>query len=69
MNLNIDNSRSYATEERLDRALRQYGLDRVSSLTVRNRDGRWTAVFTRDRLRMADVALIAPAQRGFMVVS
>jgi len=41
----IDESKSYATEANLMKALVKYGLDKENPLVVRNKEGRWTAVF------------------------
>lgn len=43
--MNIDKSKSYATEENLMVALKKFGLDVCRPLVVRNREGRWTAIF------------------------
>lgn len=43
--MNIDTARSYATEANLIAALKKVGLDECRPLIVRNRAGRWTAVF------------------------
>lgn len=42
---NIDTAKSYATEKNLMDALKRLGLDDQKPLVVRNRAGRWTAVF------------------------
>jgi hypothetical protein len=42
---NIDTAKSYATEANLMTALKKLGLDDQNPLVVRNREGRWTAVF------------------------
>jgi hypothetical protein len=43
--MNIDTAKSYATEENLMKALKKVGLDEMNPLVVRNRQGRYTAVF------------------------
>jgi hypothetical protein len=42
---NIDTCRSYATEDNLMQALTKYDLIECRPLVVRNREGRFTAVF------------------------
>lgn len=46
MPMNIDDSRSYATEEALHKAIRKYFGDDVRYLVVCNRAGRFTAIFS-----------------------
>jgi hypothetical protein len=43
--MNIDNAKSYATEENLMKALTKLGFAEDRPLIVRNREGRYTAVF------------------------
>lgn len=43
--MSIDKSKSYATEANLMAALEKVGLDKCRPIIVRNRAGRWTAVF------------------------
>ena len=51
--ITLENSRSYATEANLDRALAKSGLDNVTMghdipcryIKARNTEGRWTAIF------------------------
>lgn len=43
--LNIDTCKSYATEDNLMKALKKLGFDQDRPLIVRNREGRFTAVF------------------------
>lgn len=43
--MTIDTAKSYATEANLLAALEKLGLDKLRPLIVRNREGRWTAVF------------------------
>lgn len=59
----IDNSRSYATEERLIRALEQQGFRNERHIIVRNREGRWTAIFPGSNNHPAQYA-----HAGFMVM-
>lgn len=42
---NIDTAKSYATEENLSKALAKLGLSEKSHIVVRNRAGRFTAIF------------------------
>lgn len=42
---NIDTATSYATEDNLRKALDRKGLANYRPLVVRNRAGRWTAIF------------------------
>lgn len=46
MDMNIDNSHSYATEANLVAALKRLCLDMYKPLIVRNRKGRFTAIFS-----------------------
>ena len=68
--ISIDESRSYATEANLLTALKRLGFDTCRPIIVRNRDGRWTAVFglhvsgagaTGDVMRFA--------RHGFMTIN
>jgi len=43
--MNIDTCKSYATEENLMKALVKHGFEKDYPLIVRNREGRFTAVF------------------------
>lgn len=43
--LNIDESKSYATEANLLKALAKVGLSNTKFMVVRNRAGRYTAIF------------------------
>lgn len=63
--LNIDTSRSYATEAQLVRALEKRGLGKLFPLIVRNREGRWTAVFGVSNLQ-GNITLCA--RQGFMTI-
>jgi len=44
--MNIDTAKSYATEENLMKALAKLGLAELRPMVVRNREGRWTAIFS-----------------------
>jgi hypothetical protein len=46
MNMSIDTSKSYATEKNLMKALTKLGLAGRHPMVVRNREGRWTAIFS-----------------------
>lgn len=43
---NIDTAKSYATEENLMKALKKLGFDAYRPMVVRNREGRYTAIFS-----------------------
>lgn len=68
--LNIDTCRSYATEANLMKALEKLGFDKDKPLVVRNREGRFTAVFGFDlsgiKAHGGYIALYANA--GFMTI-
>jgi hypothetical protein len=69
MLLNIDNSKSYATEANLTAALAKNGLDKCNHLVVRNRDGRWTAVFPASFILHAFQGdMMAAARHGFKTI-
>ena len=65
--LNIDNAKSFATEANLMKALERAGLANARPLIVRNREGRWTAIFGAALSGMVNPASIA--HTGFMVLS
>ena len=67
MMFDIDTSRSYATEENLNKGLTKLALESIPHITVRNRQGRYTAIFPYSRL--GDVPAIHVADAGFMVVN
>lgn len=67
--IDIDNARSYANEENLNGALTKLGLGEIERITVRNRTGRWTAIFTVSRLEAKNINLGWPASIGFPVVN
>jgi len=62
---NIDTSRSYATEAALLKALDRRGLGNYRPLVVRNRAGRWTAVFG---VSFVEGLMAWVANQGFKVV-
>lgn len=64
--LNIDKSRSYATEASLEMAIeRLLHTNGLKFLTVCNRQGRFTAVFL---LKWNSISALNIAQAGFIVV-
>jgi hypothetical protein len=65
--MNIDNAKSYATENSLMRALARYGFDKDRFLIVRNRAGRFTALFPMSNFRDGGYVGIY-GDRGFMTV-
>ena len=67
--MDIDNSRSYATEANLTKALAQYGLDEMMPLVVCNRQGRFTAVFGIHLSGMYKTGAVTTAARlGFKTI-
>jgi hypothetical protein len=60
-----DDSKSYASEARLLAALEHNGLHDCRPLIVRNRAGRWTAVFSATFLRAISRPIIKAARAGF----
>ncbi len=66
---NIDDSRSYKTEGNLLHALNIQGLADVPKLVVCNRKGRFTAIFTLNRLIKADIPMMEVVEAGFPVIS
>jgi hypothetical protein len=64
MELNIDTSKSYATEENLMKALRKLGLADRKPMVVCNRAGRFTAIFSVSLGRF-DGDLMKAARHGF----
>jgi hypothetical protein len=65
---NIDLAKSYATEDNLDRALDKTCLKPVPALVVRNRAGRFTAVYSKSMLDAHQIPFILAAQMGFKVL-
>lgn len=67
--MNIDHSKSYATEIALELALKKLGVEKLPNgefpglVVVRNRTGRWTAVFS------FAIHGAAPAHNGFMTLN
>lgn len=64
--MNIDSSKSYATEGNLTKALYACGISHMDYLVVCNRDGRYTAIFPTGWNQNNDS--VRPAHLGFMVV-
>jgi hypothetical protein len=67
IDMNIDTSKSYATEENLMKALEKAGLDKCKPLVVRNREGRYTAIFGYAIYGVQNPFIIA--HKGFMVIN
>ena len=63
---NIDDAKSYATEENLLKALTRFGLHTAKHIVVRNRAGRFTAIFGYSWNPTVNAGYIAHA--GFKVV-
>ena len=61
--MNIDECKSYATEDNRLTALATCRFDPTQALVVRNREGRYTAIFGFSHYDAA------PAFRGFMVIN
>lgn len=68
MFLDIDNSRSYATEANLLTALDKLGLGSCRPLVVCNRAGRFTAIFQDFTLRHNNLSVAYAASSGFKVM-
>jgi hypothetical protein len=62
--MSIDTSKSYATEKNLMKALTKLGLADRNPMVVRNREGRWTAIFSISLGRF-DGDLMKAARHGF----
>jgi len=77
-NIDINNSKSYATEANLDKALTKLGLDNFRGfdggspcryLKVRNKEGRWTAIFCVTEFANIEGGYLGfAATHGFMSV-
>ena len=65
MTFSIDTCRSYATEAALMKGLERLGLTGYRPLVVRNREGRWTAVFG---VSSFSGYLALAASKGFMTI-
>jgi hypothetical protein len=57
--LNIDTAKSFATEENLEQALTKANIKDKHHVVVRNRAGRWTAIFLHSFLNPGDAGYIA----------
>jgi len=66
--MNIDTSKSYATEANLIKALTEAKLIDCRPLIVRNREGRWTAVFSSANLSHVGYSIAYAAHKGFMTL-
>ena len=68
--MNIDESRSYQTEERLHKAINKLFPKELvrHALVVCNRKGRFTAVFGKSFVESANIGFVHVAQQGFMVL-
>lgn len=67
MDTNIDSAHSYATEESLNRALKRLRLDGHRHIVVRNRAGRFTAIFGL-RLSAFGGDVTRAARHGFKTI-
>lgn len=63
---NIDNMKSYATEENLVKALTKLGFVNDRHFVVCNRAGRFTAVFPVSNIKCGYLGLYA--QHGFLTI-
>lgn len=63
----IDNNKSYASEANLMKALEKLGLDKCKPIVVRNRAGRWTAVFGLHNSNFGGNVTFA-ARHGFLTI-
>ena len=78
--ISLDDAKSYATEANLRKALSKLGLDSYASsskygehvcryMVVRNKEGRWTAIFlATEHLSLCGGYVAFAAQHGFMSV-
>jgi hypothetical protein len=62
---NIDLAKSYATEENLTRALDRLNFTSLRPMVVRNREGRFTAIFNAEELRREGRWTCETADAGF----
>ena len=66
----IDDCKSYATEANLLKALERFSLINENPIVVRNREGRWTAIFSIAQTSMRNGGYLGFAsQHGFMTVN
>lgn len=70
MDLSIDNAKSFASEANLIKALTKLSFINDRPLIVRNREGRWTAVFGFDNsgLKKQGGYVGVYADAGFMTI-
>jgi len=68
MSMNIDDAKSYATEENLMKALKKLKLNDRLPLVVLNRKGRFTAVFGLQNGR-ANGDIMFAARHGFKTIA
>ncbi len=66
MDFSIENSRSYATEAALVKALTKYGFAQDRYTIVLNRAGRFTAIFPFSNIKDGNV--MRYSHRGFMTI-
>lgn len=64
--MNIDNAKSYATEKNLVKALETLGFITHRHIVVRNRAGRYTAIFPASNYMNGYIGMYAEA--GFMTI-
>jgi len=65
--MNVDSSKSYATQENLMKALEKMDLLRFRPVVVRNKEGRWMAIFGYSLSQHQNPASIC--HLGFMVIN
>ena len=68
MSINIDNAKSYATEKNLGKALAKASLSVLRPVVVRNRAGRFTAIFSVGMANREKVSPTIPAFHGFPII-
>jgi hypothetical protein len=64
--LDIDNCKSYATQENLLKALKKHQISDFRYLVVKNTQNRWTAIFPFSNIKDGNVTLFA--RYGFMTL-
>jgi len=67
--VDIDDARSYATEANLEKALLTFGMVNIPRVVVRNRAGRFTAIFTHGRVEAMSMNHMFILSKGFPVIS
>ncbi len=68
MTINIDHAKSYATERNLSKALDKASLSALRPVVVRNRTGRFTAIFSVGMANREKVSPTVPAFHGFPII-